>query len=213
MPTKTLEVPQQRRRLKPHQRFGEALPPRVQPPAKFAHLTGDALKAALCADPERWTKARVALEAGRSVSTVGNWLDNYVKAVDGLHPWDDYTFIKPDYVGDVPTWAAGDVRAWLMRTKKMRRNGVFIPHKPKGRPRGVVERSRRPARGSDMDREAPQVLADYTLMTTPKENDGQGLTPKAAREALAAKYGCSVRAVIRRCQRGRDLAAGRPSSH
>lgn len=202
-------VPRQR----PHQVYATPLPPRVQPPAKYAHLKGDALYQALITDDETWTAERVALESGRAESTVSNWLDNFFKFDRGERPRDDYTFIRPVYVGTVPTWTAGDVRAWLIRTRKMRRDGTFIPHKPKGRPRGIQENAPRPARGSEMAQQAPGVLTTYEELVKPVDDGGKGMPAKAARAVLAERYGVSERAIIRRLQRARDLRAGRPSSH
>lgn len=224
--TTMTEAPPTGKRPKPHKWLGEPLPPRVQPPAKFAHLSGDDLHDALIKDGEIWTVPRVALEAGRSKRTVDKWLGYYVKFAAGERPLDDNTIIRPTYVETVATWRAGDVREWMMRTRKMRRNGVFIPYKPAGRPKGRTERARRPKRGSDMNEAAPALLAEYNELVgdcpradhprgeqCPKPRDGRHVSAKAARAQLARKHQISDRQVIRWLQRGRDLAAGRTGSH
>lgn len=204
--TTTIDAPSTGRRPRPHQWLGEPLPDRVQPPAKFAHLSGDALYQALINDGEIWTVARVALEAGRSKRTVDKWLGNYVKYAAGERRLDDNTIVKPTYQGTVALWRAGAVRAWLMRTRKMTRDGVFIPYKPAGRPKGRAERAQRPKRGSDMNAAAPGLLAEYNELVVT-------MTARQARHVLARKHGISDRQVIRWLQRGRDLAAGRTGSH
>jgi len=193
---------------KPHLR--QPKPTVVQPPTKYAHLTGDALYRALIADTEIWTADRVAAESRRAPRTVDTWLGNRVKFDAGEREMDDYTIIAPTYFSDVPTWVAGEVRAWMMRTGKMRRDGVAIPHKPTGRPRGVTEAQPRPARGSEMDVIAPEVLAAYRALVAGDQAAGvEPMAPKAARAALAERYAISERKVIRRLQRGRDLESAR----
>lgn len=196
------------KRPKPHQR--QAKVKVVQPPAKFAHLKGDALRDALVADQEIWTAERFAAEAGRAKRTIDTWLGNRTKYDAGERAMDDYTAPRPTYVSDVPIWKAGDCRAWMMRTGKMRRDGTFVPHKPAGRPRGVAEANPRPARGSEMDVIAPQVLAAYReLLAGDPANGVEPMRPADARAALAERYKITGRKVIRRLQRGRDLEAGR----
>jgi hypothetical protein len=165
-------------------------------------------------DDEWWSKARVAQEAGRSKATIGNWLDNYIKWAEGVRPQDDYTFVAPTYFGREPYWRAGEVRAWLMRTGKMTREGVFVPHKPSGRRRGVTEQRPRPElETSEMQREAPRFLAAYELMMAPIERGGEAMRSPDAIAALARQHGITERKVIRRLQRARDLRAGRKGSH
>lgn len=209
--TTTIEAPSAEKRGKPHQWLGEPLPPLVQPPAKFAHLSGDALRQALISDNEIWTVSRVALEAGRSTRTVDKWLGNYVKYAAGKRRLDRNTIIKPTYIGTVAAWRAGAVRAWLMRTGKMRQDGTFVPYKPAGRPKGRTERTQRPKRGSDMNLAAPMLLTQYHKLID-GDDQTEPISAKAARAVLAEKHELSDRQVIRWLQRGRDLAAGRPGS-
>lgn len=213
--TTTIEAPPAgRRRPLPHQWLGDPLPPLVQPPAKYAHLVGDpdALHLALITDDEIWTVARIARETGRTKRAVGKWLARYVKYAAGERALDDNTIIKPSYAGTTAYWRSGDVREWLMRTRKMRRDGVFVPYKPAGRPKGRPERAARPKRGSDMNLAAPMLLVQYHRLID-GDTSNEPISAKAARAVLAEKHGLSNRQVIRWLQRGRDLAAGRTGSH
>jgi hypothetical protein len=194
-------------KLKPHQR--QPLPPLVQPPAHMAHLKGEALYRALTTDPEIWDTQRVALESGRQRAGVEKWIGFYHKWVAGERPHDDRTIIKPTYYGGTPTWKAGDIRAWLMRTGKMRRDGTFIPHKPTGRTPGARDIVPRPRRGSELDSVAPQVLALYRHLTEHGLNDDGPLTPVDARAHVASEFKLTERQVIRRMQRARELEAAR----
>lgn len=191
------------KRKKPHQR--QPLPPLVQPPAALAHLKGDALYRALISDDEIWDAWRVAMESGRKKAAVDKWLGFFHKWEAGERPHDDRTIIKPTYYGDTPTWKAGEIRAWLMRTGKMRRDGTYIPHKPAGRPRGARDIVPRPRRGSELDEVAPQILARYRELLKAAPAPGQSLTPSQCRQKVAQEYELSEKQVIRRMQRGRDL--------
>jgi hypothetical protein len=191
----------------PHQRQRDARPGITQPPTKFAHLEGDELHEALTTDPEIWDAWRFAAEAGRTKRAVDKWVGNYNKYVAGTRPLDDYTITPPTYYGQTPTWVAGEARAWLMRTGKMRRDGVYIPNRPPGRTRGLTEDSPRRRRPTELDKVAPAALKEYRALVD--TNGPHKLSAPDARLELAAKLGINERQVIRRLQRARDLENGR----
>lgn len=191
----------------PHQRQRDARPGIIQPPTKYAHLEGDPLHDALIADPEIWDAWRLAAEAGRTKRAVDKWIGNYNKYADGTRKLDDNTIIAPTYFGQTPTWVAGEVRAWLMRTGKMRRDGVYLPNRPAGRTRGITEAAPRPRRATELDEVSPQTLREYRELIDP--NGPHKLGAKDARLRLADRLGINERKVIRRLQRGRDLESGR----
>lgn len=201
-----MTAPPAKRLRRPAPRPSDNDPP-VQPPAKFAHLKGDALYEALVTDDDLWDLLRIAQEAGRSKHAVDKWLGKLRAVERGQRRPDDYTLIEPvRYFGINPAWHAGQVRAWMMRTGKMERDGRFRRQR-EGRARGLVERAPRPKQRTWLDDKAPKVMAEYQQLLAGSDQR-EPLTEKAARLELARRHEITERAVIRWLQRARDLAAG-----
>lgn len=192
----------------PHQRKPDSRPAVVQPPQKFAHLKGEALYRALTTDPEIWDKARLTAESGRTVRAVAKWIGHYNRYAAGLQELNDNTIIAPTYYANSPTWTAGEARAWLMRTGRMDRTGKYIPHKPPGRTKGIVEAGPRARQPSELDRVSPPLLAEYRAMLAGNDDREAPLKPAEIRRALAKKYNLKESAVIRRLQRARHIESG-----
>lgn len=203
MTTKTRNRTEGRKRLLPHQ---EAKTPVVvvQPPASMAHLTGRKLYNALTADQEIWDAERIAAESKREVSTVDDWITNYNSWKRGKIPRDDNVFITPlRYFGTTPVYLAGDVRDWLMRTRRMDRRGVGQPYKSAGRPKGLVERGpRKSKRDALVDAQSVEVLARYEQIEASPDAPTSAV---ARREIISREFDLTDRQVTRRLDRGRKL--------
>lgn len=188
--------------------------PVVQPPEKFAHLTGDELFWALIGDGEEWDSERFAAESGRSIGRFRVWSSER-NAVDA---WQRKQAGDPDYqddditetyetdrtapppkrhIGQSPAWRAGAARAWMIQVGLMRRDGTFIPHKPGGRVAGQVDIDVRAPRPSEVRDTGPAILAEFRALRAKK------VPAPEARAQLAAKYEITDKAVMRRLEAGR----------
>jgi hypothetical protein len=201
-PTATAEVPRQRRRRPEPEPIVV-----VQPPAKFAHLKGEALYQALTKDREEWDSARFAAEIGRSLGRFRVMVSNRYAVDEGRRKLDDRTPPAPwsgAYVN--PRWLAGPARAWAIENGLMHRNGKFKPHKPGGKGvgwRDVNPRKRRPA---PVRADSVRFLDEYRAL---REGDGTtaGMSAIHAKETLAARHGLSVRQIVHRLHLARKEVA------
>lgn len=196
----------------------------VQPPAQFAHLSGDALHKALTSDPEQWDRHRLAAESGRSIHPVMMWVrhrysvDAWAKKKAGDPGYqhdeivevleDDRTVPTPDgFHGNLPWWTAGHLRTWMMQVGLMRRDGTFIPHKPAGRRKGTADIGPRPKRPSLTRAQGPLVLAEYRQLRDPA--GPHKMTQAQAWAQLAEQHHLSLTQVKKRIEVGRAIENGR----
>lgn len=184
-----------------------ALPKLAQPPEKYAHLTGDALYRALISDPEPWDTARFAQECQRSIGRVRVWVSKRNAVDQGRRAADDRTPPAPDmFSGRSPLWRAGTLRKWMIKVGLMRRDGVYIAHKPAGRARGATDVIPRQRRDAPMKTAAPTLLEEYKALTD-TAGPGRARYSSEAHESLAARHGLTVRQVERRLHAARLIAA------
>lgn len=202
-PTATAEVPRQRRRRPEPEPIVV-----VQPPAKFAHLKGEALYQALIKDREHWDSARFAAEIGRSLGRFRVMVSHRYAVDEGRRKLDDRTPPRPEkgteYVN--PKWYAGDARAWAMANGLMTRRGVFEPHKPGGKGAGCKDVNPRKRRPAPVRADSVRFLEEYRTL---REGDGTaaGMSAIHAKEALADRHGLSVRQIVHRLHLARKEVA------
>lgn len=191
----------------------------VQPPPQFAHLEGAELKAALLADrSEKWYSARCAAEAGRSLDTFRPWVstrytyDEAVKAARAeaeatgqpartvTRPTKKMMAVPDGYDSRSPWWWPGTARRWMIQEKLMDDRGVFIPHKPTGRPAGKANTVQR-QNARPMQQVAVAVLNQFEGLVA------GGMSRQDARTWLARNRCESEKQIDRRLTAGRKLRA------
>jgi hypothetical protein len=201
-PTATAEVPRQRRGRPESEPIVV-----VQPPAKYAHLSGEDLFQALTTDKEEWDSARFAAEIGRSLGRFRVMVSHRYAVDEGRRKLDDRTPPTPwsgAYVN--PRWRAGDARQWAMGVRLMTRRGVFKPHKPGGKGVGCKDVNPRKLRPAPVRTDSVRFLEEYRVLREGGAGT-PGVSAAHAKETLAVKHGLSVRQIVHRLHLARKEVA------